>query len=514
MKNPRGPIAAGLAGIVLFLSLALGATGALAAPQPQVAPLNPRLLEYLQEKAAGLEPEYLGPPGRVMKFRPSPIDFRHLKAISVKALLTGKFPFPIPGPRPLKRLPAAFDWRAANGFNGVTLVKDQGTLGDCWAFGNLGALEALYKITTGGHPDIDLSENNMASCQWPWLLGRNDGGNTATAGSYLVTLFKKSSLLRGQKGALLETDDPYDVSPEPDDTLCGVSRPNPALRVDGFRWVAQNTAAMKTAIFNNGPLVTAFYYDDDYYDPSSYIYYLPRSSFSSNHEVLIVGWDDTKAHPGGKGCWIVKNSWGTDWGNQGYFFIPYNTGSVGEDSMYYTSLRAFAADENLYMEDLPGLVYPVGWRSATASGAIVFSVPHATENLTHVEFYTTSNKARYTIKVWDTVNESATGVTFSNQLATTIAGTCQEAGYYSIPLSAPVALTGGQKYGVEVKFYTPGFHYPLPTASGLSGLISGDFIGQGTATSYGKGNAVRQEFTRVTYGADTFAVCIRGRTSF
>ena len=512
MKSPRGPIAAGLAGIVLFLTLALGAPGALAAPQPRVAPLNPRLLEYLQEKAAGLEPEYLGPPGRVMKFRPSPIDFRHLKAISANGQITGKLPFSIPRTRLLLGPPAAFDWRTANGFNGVTPVKDQGSLGDCWAFGNLGAVEALYKITTVGHPDINLSENNMASCQWPWLLGRDDGGNTATAGSYLVTLFKKSPLLWGQKGALLESDDLYSASYH-NSNLCGVSRPDPALRVDGFRWVAQNTTAMKTAIYNNGPLVTAFYYDDYYYNPSSYIYYLPRSSYSSNHEVLIVGWDDNKAHPGGKGCWIVKNSWGADWGNQGYFYIPYNTGSVGEDSMYYTSLRAFADNENLYMEDLPGLVYQVGWRSTTASGAIVFSVPHAAENLTHVEFYTTSNKAQCTITVWGKVNESTTGVTFSNQLAT-IAGTCQEAGYYSIPLSAPVALAGGKKYGVEVKFYTPGFYYPLPTASGLSGLIDGSFIGKGTATSYGKGNAVQQAFTRVTYGADTFAVCIRGRTSF
>ena len=99
MKSPRGPIAAGLAGIVLFLTLALEAPWALAAPQPRVAPLNPRLLEYLQEKAAGLEPEYLGPPGRVMKFRPSPIDFRHLKAISANGQITGKLPFSIPRTR-------------------------------------------------------------------------------------------------------------------------------------------------------------------------------------------------------------------------------------------------------------------------------------------------------------------------------------------------------------------------------------------------------------------------------
>lgn len=466
-----------------------------------------------EKEAGGPRPVEMGPKGHLLLFQPSPVDWRHLKRLPVDALAQQLLAKAGKAPKPPKGLPTLFDWRSSKGYDGVSPVKDQGALGDCWSFAAIAALEALKKIKDGNHANVDLSENNMTSCLWPWLLGRDDGGNTAVSSSYLVNLFKKSSLLFGAKGALLESQDPYDPFYH-NNNLCGVSRPDPTLRVEGCRWVAQNTTAMKTAIYNYGPLITAFYYSDPYYDPSTYVYYFPNNTSTSNHEVLIVGWDDNKAYPEGKGCWIVKNSWGDDWGNQGYFYIPYNTGSVGEDNMFFTGLRNAAANENIYMEDQPGLIYPVGWYSTSAYGAIVFTVPHTTETLTHVEFFTTSNNAKYAIKVFRTVTESASGVSFSGQLASQ-SGTCLEAGYYSIPLSRPLSLTGGKKYGVEVKFSTPGFTYPLPTAAGYPGLIDSGFIGNGTALSYGKGySSSRYKYTRIVYGGDTMAVCIRARTTY
>jgi len=494
------------------LLLTAGAPGLSAREfQPRIAPLNQRFLEYLREREAGVQPVEIGPKGHLLMRTPSPVDWRHLKRLPVDPALQPTATKTPRAPRPLRRIPAAFDWRSSKGYDAVSPVKDQGPLGDCWSFAAIAALEALHKIQDANHADLDLSENNMTSCLWPWLLGRDDGGNTAVSSGYLVNLFKKNSLAFGPKGALLESQDPYDPFYH-NANLCGVSRPDPTLRVEGFRWVAQNTAAMKTAIYNYGPLITAFYYSDAYYDPSTFIYYCPNNYYGSNHEVVIVGWDDNRTHPGGKGCWIVKNSWGPDWGDQGYFHIPYNTGSVGEDNMYFTGLRNAAANENIYMEDQPGLIFPVGWILSTAYGAIVFSVPHATETLTHVEFYTTSNNARYTLKVFGAVTEAANGLSFSGQLAT-LSGTCQEAGYYSIPLPKPLILTGGKKYGVEVKFSTPGFRYPLPAAAGYPGLIDKSFIGNGTALSYGKGFP-SSKYTRVAYWGSTMAVCIRARTTY
>jgi C1A family cysteine protease len=500
-----------IAAIILVPLLLLGVNGfGMKEPRIQVAPPNPAFVDFVKQVAQGTWRRPLTAEGYPLGHIPSPVDLRHLKELSLKKKPK---PSPPPPPPPPPPLPSSFDWRN-NGGNFVTSVKDQGPCGSCWAFGNLGALEAKYNIQNKIPSDIDLSENNMTSCHWPWLWGRCAGGNTFLATSYLVGLVKETTSQMFPKGALLEGDDPYYAASH-DDTLC-TTRPDPFLRIEGTRWVAQDEVKMKEAIQSSGPLVTAFYYQDSKYDPSTHVYYYPNCTQSTNHEVLIVGWDDTKPDGhGGYGCWIVKNSWGSEWGDQGYFYIAYGSGNVGDDNMYYTSTRPCSSSENFYLEDLPGWIYSVGWGSSTAYGATVFAVPNLSETLTHVEFYTVANNATYEIKVWNNVSiitsKKTTNITFSGLLATQT-GSCQEAGYYSIPLRNQVTLTGGQNYGVEVKFYSPSYNYPLACAAPVGGVID-KFEGMGSSTSYGRGSS-SGSYQRLVIGGKTYVPCVRARTTY
>jgi hypothetical protein len=367
----------------------------------------------------------------------------------------------------------------------------------------MGAVESRYKISTTGHPICDLSEDNMISldttasraCHWPWLWGRCSGGNTDLATSYLTGLILRSTTEKFQKGALLETADTYNASGSYINPKCSpTSRPYPSYRINGTRKIYGDTYLMKQAIYKYGPMVSAFYYADQYIY-SGYVYYNPHWFFGTNHEILIVGWDDSKAWPdgSGQGAWIVKNSWGTGWGLSGYFYICYGSAGVGDDSLSYSGVRPFVAKENFYAEDLGGWLTNVGWtvggvHKTTGYGANVFKATVTGEKLTAVEIFAPFFNMPYTIKIWKTVTHpTASTVAFSTQLGTTITGKAAEPGYYEIAIPTPPSLTAGHEYGVEVKFASTAnnYYWPIPCAVPISGVVAAT-AGLGNALTYSR----------------------------
>jgi C1A family cysteine protease len=441
---------------------------------------------------------------------PPPVDLEALNPLPLMELLAA----------PLC-LPTSWDWRD---HEGVTPVKYQGSCGSCWTFGNIGSLESRYKILTSGHPDKDWSEENMNSCHLPWLWARCEGGNTFTATSYLTNVVMKNATQQFQKGILDEKPDPYKGADSHDNALCKDSkRPLPKYRIEGTRWVANDNTAMKNAIYNHGPIVSAFYAESPgsshWYEDNT-LYHYPGYSGTTNHEVLIVGWDDNKAWPGGgNGAWIVKNSWGTSFNAiGGYFYITYGSARVGSDAMYYTGVRDAATNENFYMEDKPGWITNVGCGLKTGYGATVFKPLNDNEKLTHVEFYNPFSNMPYTIKVWGMVTQlSSKQVKFpAKGLLRTKTGTCKEPGYYVVSVGKNgVALTKGTKYAVEIKFTDlAGGRWPVPCASASTypGLI-GPFAGTGNATNYGRCTD-SGPFDRWMISGDPMIPNVRARTTY
>ena len=214
--------------------------------------------------------------------------------------------------------PAAYDWRSAPAHAGlpagkyVTPVRDQRQCGSCVSFGSVAALESavLIKNQTPGR-DCDLSEAFLFFCH------KGVAGGTCATGWNVNTSLTS---LQGT-GTVDEKCFPYTDHQQP----CNAC-PDWQKRLTKIKaWhVISAAAAMKDWIANHGPLVTCFSVYQDFDAYHSGVYHHVSGALRGGHCVCCVGYDD-KAQ-----AWICRNSWGTAWGDKGYFRIAY--GQCGIDS--------------------------------------------------------------------------------------------------------------------------------------------------------------------------------------
>ena len=251
-------------------------------------------------------------------------------------------------------LPEKYDLRD---YGYVTPVKDQKDGGNCWAFYAIGALEsAMLKILD---EDFDLSEENMKNLMeiyspYGWSMETNTGGYDGMSIGYLVSWL----------GPVYESDDPYYGTTTLSPLL------NSVMHVQNIAFLKRNSftdnTAIKEAIMKYGAVASEIYYSSSYYNFNHQSYFYD-GTLSPNHGVLIVGWDDSYSRfnfkgshkiPAGDGAWIVKNSWGSEWGNDGYFYVSYydtKFAEVGkEDCSFVFILNDTINYDKNYQYDLPG----------------------------------------------------------------------------------------------------------------------------------------------------------------
>jgi putative hemolysin len=214
-------------------------------------------------------------------------------------------------------LPAAFDWRD---LGGCTSIKDQGSCGSCWAFGTVGPLECNILIKDG--LEVDLSEQ--------WLVSCNQDGWSCGGGWWAHSYHEWKADPCGDSGAVMERDFPYAAA----DLPCDCPYPH-AYWIDewvyiGEAWSVPAAALIKQAILDHGPVSVAVSVNSAFSGYSGGIFHDPNTG-SLNHAVALVGWDDNQ---GPEGVWFLRNSWGTDWGEDGYMRITYGSRSVGYNACY------------------------------------------------------------------------------------------------------------------------------------------------------------------------------------
>ncbi len=203
------------------------------------------------------------------------------------------------------QLPSEFDWRA---LNGTTPAKNQGGCGSCWAFGAIGQLEAHIRIYD--ERIEDLSEQNVIDC--------NTEG-ASCSGGWLYAAYD----LFINPGAVAESCIPYEAR---DDLPCRQDMCEKLAFIAGYEYIPNNVSQIKNAVYNDGPVATGMTALNDLYNYSSGCYDTETID-PPNHAVLIVGWDDDAC--GGAGAWIIKNSWGEDWGQNGFGYIKYGVCNIG-----------------------------------------------------------------------------------------------------------------------------------------------------------------------------------------
>lgn len=213
-------------------------------------------------------------------------------------------------------LPTAFNWCDQNG---CTPVRDQGSCGSCWAFATVGPLESLIKINDG--ETVNLSEQYLVSC--------NSDGWSCDGGYWAHDYHEwKAVSSQSEAGAVLENDFPYRAS----DVSCGPDHPK-SHQIASWEWVCgsssckPSTDQLKQAIYEHGPLTVSVCVNSAMQNYRGGVFTGPGCS-SLNHGVVLVGWNDDG------GYWIMRNSWGSSWGESGYMRIGYGVSGIGSDAAY------------------------------------------------------------------------------------------------------------------------------------------------------------------------------------
>jgi C1A family cysteine protease len=223
-----------------------------------------------------------------------------------------------------KTLPPKFDWRSHNGHSYIGAVRNQGYCGSCYAFGAAAAAEGTYNVAMERYDSdsIDFSESFIM-----WCLGSLPQYN-----SHFYDYDYRELQALVEYGIILESDFPYTTS-----TGNCTHWDKPAVKFSKwYRIPCGDIDAIKTAIMTYGVVdaavmtTSAFeaYSSGVYQDSNTACFVNPCYYTPTDHAISLVGWDDMA------GAFILRNSWGPSWGENGYMRIKYNSAVVACEVCY------------------------------------------------------------------------------------------------------------------------------------------------------------------------------------
>ncbi len=407
--------------------------------QLEVAPLNPLYEEYLQLEESEREGTIPPPMFEV----PKETD----QAINV-----------------MSAAPETYDLRKQNI---VPEVRNQLNSGGCWAFAGLASLSSNLMKNYG--KEYQFSPRHLEYSQ---VYQMKDGVNVeafnrlASSGGSPEML--QAYLYRGV-GPVEESAMPF-IDSVDSLYLSEIDKATSDVRLMDFEYLPYDknsqsqeeiVSELKTALMNYGMLDINIRFNYAQYNTDTYALYVDETK-TVNHAVGIVGWDDTFSRsnfttdPGVDGAWIVQNSWGTNWGDKGYFYISYAQDIV----MPVAVKRAQEGKnyDNLYSHDPLGFNQFVGFSQETSTGiyaANVFETQPGAQELTEL---TIATAAFTSYQIY--VNPSS-GTLGKNNLQLVKSGILDGTGYHTVQLDTPVPLIGS-KFAVVVQYETPGNRHPVP----------------------------------------------------
>lgn len=196
------------------------------------------------------------------------------------------------------QLPSSIDWRQKGA---VTSVKDQGQCGSCWTFSSTGAIEGAWAVKKGQL--LDLSEQQLVDCAKGIKYGSHgcNGGQMEGAFKYVI-----------ENGQCSETSYPYNAK----DGTC--QKCSSVVLMNNCYDVKPNDQLSLKSAVSKQPVSVAIEADTFYFQSyASGVLTGNECGTNLDHGVLIVGYGTEN----GKDYWLVKNSWGTSWGDKGYVKI-------------------------------------------------------------------------------------------------------------------------------------------------------------------------------------------------
>ena len=355
-------------------------------------------------------------------------------------------------------------------------VRDQGSYGVCWAFSTISLIETNLIKKNLVSNDIDLSELHLVNYTYNCVndpLGGLEGDINKFDTSYGSVMqyggnveMAANSLLDWE-GAVNEDVVPYTTeyvrqveNNQLDDSL---AYGKDVAHVQNFYRV--NTTSkedVKKAVMDYGAVSISYWSDQSsdwstqYYNSLTAAYYCPEGHIT-NHAVNIVGWDDDYSSdnfatkPEGNGAWIVRNSWGSEYGKDGYFYLSYYDKSIY--SVGYT-LEAELSDNynNNYQYDGAMLYGYMGYGGSNKYSNIFEAKANlgGSENIKAVSFMTgSSTNLNYTVSVYTNLSDDTNPE--SGTLAAQKSGVTTYDGMYTVVLDSSVNINEGKKFSVVVE---------------------------------------------------------------
>ena len=356
-------------------------------------------------------------------------------------------------------LPPSFDLRNVDGKNYVTSVKSQ-IGGTCWCHATMASIESNLLMTGEWERNGEEGEPNLAEYHLDWWNGFNkfynadispptgNGLDVHYGGDYRVA----SAYLTRQGAVYCEAAN--DDSEE--DAVWFDSPPaqfNESYRYYYPRNIEWYTAGenlerinlIKQKLMEHGVIATCMCYSDEFMDYNNYTHYQPPSSdLPPNHAIAIVGWDDNKITQAPMpGAWLCKNSWGSDWGLDGYFWISYydkwcgKHPEMGAVSFYDVVEMPY---KYVYYHDYHG------WRDTMkCSEAMNAFVAKNDTIIEAVSFYNAADGVNYTFKIYDGFENGILKDVLYNQ-----SGKINYIGYHTIDIT-PIAFEKGDDFYIYLR---------------------------------------------------------------
>lgn len=427
----------------IIMSFFIAAAIALYAQVPQEQPINPEFLQYMMMKDKGVQE--MTQEGYVLGFVPSPYPRKTTMPLE-KIKKADKI-----------QAPPQYDLRNVGGVSYVSSIKDQGSCGSCWAFGTFAALESRdLKL---GLSESNYSEQNLKNCHG-FVWSHCAGGTEDLPAAYLSRL----------SGPVSEADDPYNIYIG----TCSTGETPQAYFTDCWflpdRSVAGYQNVLKDMIMEYGAVFTAMRWETSSYNYSTKCYRY-NGFYWGNHALAVVGWDDTKdmSSVGAttRGAWILKNSWGTSFGENGYFYVSYEDQKIHEVLVVWPNRINYNPNAKLYMYDDLGNVSGIGYTGNRGIGLVKY-VATGTQQITKVGTWARTSNTQVSFEIYDDFN----GTTLSNLLGQVTQQTCSYPGYYTFNLTTPITITPGNDFYIKAKFYTPTSMYCIPTEKVVSGYCT------------------------------------------